>query len=142
MQIILSVCVCLTEDEESLELRLYCGCKTDHQSTDKFLFTISGKIISTIWNIVLEMYKRIQNRHNLCFNLFMCVCVCIFRTRQTERWHCQSGRYDGEALHFGFIFALKWQLPCIPSQETRCWHWCNLWWVSPFALFHLLCIKV
>ncbi|XP_051718113.1 transforming growth factor, beta 1a isoform X2 [Ctenopharyngodon idella] len=30
------------EDEESLELRLYCGCKTDQQSTDKFLFTISG----------------------------------------------------------------------------------------------------
>ncbi|KAK9962589.1 hypothetical protein ABG768_007946 [Culter alburnus] len=31
-----------SEDEESLELRLYCGCKTDQQSTDKFLFTISG----------------------------------------------------------------------------------------------------
>ncbi len=42
------VCVCLTEEEESLELRLYCGCKTDKQSTDKFLFGISGMIISII----------------------------------------------------------------------------------------------
>ncbi|XP_051965631.1 transforming growth factor, beta 1a [Xyrauchen texanus] len=33
-----------SEDEVSLELRLYCGCKTgkDQQSADKFLFTISG----------------------------------------------------------------------------------------------------
>uniref|UniRef100_A0A8C1BSH2 Transforming growth factor beta n=2 Tax=Cyprinus carpio TaxID=7962 RepID=A0A8C1BSH2_CYPCA len=31
-----------SEEEESLELRLYCGCKTDKQSTDQFLFTISG----------------------------------------------------------------------------------------------------
>ncbi|XP_016331352.1 transforming growth factor beta-1-like [Sinocyclocheilus anshuiensis] len=31
-----------SEEEESLELRLYCGCKTDQQSTDKFLFSISG----------------------------------------------------------------------------------------------------
>ncbi|KAL1252646.1 hypothetical protein QQF64_017339 [Cirrhinus molitorella] len=31
-----------SEEEESLELRLYCGCKTDQQSADKFLFTISG----------------------------------------------------------------------------------------------------
>ncbi|XP_051521650.1 transforming growth factor beta-1 proprotein-like isoform X1 [Myxocyprinus asiaticus] len=33
-----------SEDEESLELRLYCGCKTnkDQQSGDNFLFTISG----------------------------------------------------------------------------------------------------
>lgn len=31
-----------SEDEETLELRLYCGCKANQQSTDKFLFTISG----------------------------------------------------------------------------------------------------
>ncbi|XP_077063694.1 transforming growth factor, beta 1a [Siphateles boraxobius] len=31
-----------SKDEESLEVRLYCGCKTDQQSTDKFLFIISG----------------------------------------------------------------------------------------------------
>ncbi|KAI7800405.1 transforming growth factor, beta 1a [Triplophysa rosa] len=33
-----------SEDEQSLELRLYCGCKTDkdQQNADKFLFTISG----------------------------------------------------------------------------------------------------
>ncbi len=42
------VCVCLTDDEESLELRLYCGCKTGQQSTEKFLFGISGMIISII----------------------------------------------------------------------------------------------
>ncbi|TRY83977.1 hypothetical protein DNTS_006296 [Danionella cerebrum] len=31
-----------SEDEETLELRLYCGCKINQPITDKFLFTISG----------------------------------------------------------------------------------------------------